>query len=65
MLRSRYPVLSLPAVHSLEANESKLEETEEEVEGDRYEEGDEIANFLWVAVRTVVVVEDGPEAEAV
>ena len=42
------------------------QETEEEVEGDRYEEGDEIANFLWVvAVRTVVVVEDGPEAEVV
>ena len=30
--------------------------TEEEVKGDRYEEGDEKANFLWVAVRTVVVV---------
>ena len=42
---------------------------QEEVEGDRYEEVDEITNFLWmalwVAVRTVVVVEDGPEAEAV
>ena len=43
---------------------SKLEETEEKVEGDRYEEDDETANFLWVAVRTVVVVEDSPEAEA-
>ena len=65
MLRSWYPVFSLPAMHSLEANEGRSEKTEEEVEGDRYEEGDEIANFLWVAVRTVVVVEDGPEAEAV
>ena len=43
----------------------RSEEREEEVEGDRYEEDDETANFLWVAVRTVVVVEDGPEAEAV
>ena len=51
-------------MHSLEANESKSEETEEEVDGDRYEEGDEIVNFLWMAVRTVVV-EDGLEAEAV
>ena len=65
MLRSRYPVFSLPAKHSLEANEGRSEETEEEVEGDRYQEGDEIVNFLWVAVRTVVVVEDGPEAEVV
>ena len=65
MLRSRYHVFSLPAMHSLEANEGRSEETEEEVEGDRYDEGDEIANFLLVAVRTVVVVEDGPEAEAV
>ena len=32
---------------------------------ERYKEGDEIANFLWMAVRTVVVVEDGPEAKAV
>ena len=52
-------------MHSLEANEGKSEETEEVVEGDRYEEGDEITNFLWVAVRIVVVVEDGLEAEAV
>ena len=52
-------------MHSLEANEGRSEETEEEVEGDRYQEGDEIVNFLWVAVRTVVVVEDGPEAEVV
>ena len=59
MLRSRYPVFSLPAMHSLEANDGRSEETEEKVEGDRYEEGDEIVNFLWVAVRTVVVVEDG------
>ena len=51
-------------MHSLKANEGRSEETEEEVEGDRYEESDEIANFLWVAVRTAVVVEDGPEAEA-
>ena len=49
-------------MHSLEANEGRSEETEEEVEGDRYEEGDKIVNFLWVAVRTAVVVEDGPEA---
>ena len=52
-------------MHSLEGNEDRSEETEVEVDGDRYEEGDEIANFLWVAVKTVVVVEDGPEAEAV
>ena len=39
--------------------------TEEEVKGARYEEGDEIANFLWVVVRIVVVVEDGPGAEAI
>ena len=65
MLRSRYPVFSLPAMHSLKANEGRSEETEEEVEGDKHEEGDEIANFLWMAVRTVAVVEDGPEAEAV
>ena len=52
-------------MHSLEANDGRSEETKEEVEGDRYEEGDEVANFLWVAVRTVVAVEDGPEAEAV
>ena len=65
MLRSRYPVFSLQAMHSLEANEGRSEDTEEEVEGDRSEEDDEIANFLWVAVRTVVVVEDGPETEAV
>ena len=65
MLRSRCPVFSLPSIHLLEANEGRSEETEEEVAGDRYEEGDEIANFLWVAVRTVVVVKDGPEAEAV
>ena len=44
-------------MHSLEANEGRSEETEEEVEGDRHKEGDEIANFLWMAVRTVVVVE--------
>ena len=43
----------------------RSEKTEEEVEGDRYEEGDKIANFLLVAERTVVVVEDGPVAEAV
>ena len=65
MLRNRYPVFSLPAMHSLEANVNRSEETEEEVEEDRYEEGDEIANFLWVAVRTFVVVEDGSEAVAV
>ena len=47
MLKSRYPVFSLPAMHSFEANEGRSEETEDEVEGDRYEEGDEIANFLW------------------
>ena len=64
MLRNQHPVFSLPAMHSIEANEGRSEETEEEVEGDRYEEGDEIANFLWLAVRTVVVVEDGLEAEA-
>ena len=52
-------------MHSLEANEGRSEETEEEVAGDRYEEGDEIANVLWVALRTVVVVEDGPVVEAV
>ena len=52
-------------MHSLEANEGRSEETQEEVKGDRYQEGDEIVNFLWVAVRTVVVVEDGPEAEVV
>ena len=52
-------------MHSLEENEGRAEEMEEEVDRDRYEEGDEIVNFLWVAVRTVVVVEDGPEAEAV
>ena len=50
---------------SLEANKGRSEETEEEVGEDRYEEGDKIENFLWMAVRTVVVVEDGPEAEAV
>ena len=61
LLRSRYPVFSHPAMNSLEANEGRSEETEEEVEGDRYEEGDEIANFLWVAVKTVVV-EDGSKA---
>ena len=65
MSRSRYLFFSLPAMHSLEANEGWSEETEEEVEGDRYKEDDEIVNFLWVAVRTVVIVEDGPEAEAV
>ena len=43
MLRSRYPVFSLPAMHSLEANEGRSsEEAEEEVEGNRYEEGDEL-----------------------
>ena len=52
-------------MHSLEANEGRSEETEEEVERNRYEGDDEIANFLWVAVRTVVVVKDGPEAKAV
>ncbi len=52
-------------MHSLEANEGMSEEAKDEVEGDRYEEVDEIANFLWVAVRTVVVVEYGPEVEAV
>ena len=52
-------------MYSLKANKGRSEETEEEAEGDRYKEGDEIANFLWVAVRTVVVVEDIPEAEAV
>ena len=50
-------------MHSL-ANEDRSEERSEEV-GGRCQEGDEIVNFLWVAVRTVVVVEDGPEAEAV
>ena len=54
MLRSRYPVFFLPAMHLLEANEGRSKETEEGVEGDRYKEGDERANFLWVAVRTVV-----------
>ena len=57
MLRSRYPVFSLPAMHSLEANKGR---SEEEIDGGKYEEGDEIAHFLWMAVRTVVVVEDGP-----
>ena len=52
-------------MHSFKANEGRSEETEEEGEEDRCEEGDEIANFLWVAVRTAVVFEDGPEAEAV
>ena len=53
-------------MHSLEANEGMSEEAKNEVEGDRYEEEvDEIANFFWVAVRTVVVVEYGPEVEAV
>ena len=52
-------------MHSLKANEGRSEETEEEVEGGRYEEGDEIENFFWVAVKKVVVVKDGPEAEAV
>ena len=33
MLRSRYPVFSLLVMHSLEANEGRSEETEEEVEG--------------------------------
>ena len=41
MLRSRYPVFSLPAIHSLEANEGRSEETDEEVEGDRYEDCNE------------------------
>ena len=62
---SLYPVFYLPVLHLLEANEGRSEETDKEVEGDRYKEGDEIANFHWVAERTVVVVEDGPEAEAV
>ena len=48
-------------MHSLEANEGRSEETEEEVEGDRYEEGDEIANFFWVAVRTGVTTDGTPE----
>ena len=52
-------------MHSPETNEGRSEETEEEVEGDRYEEGDEIETFLWMAVGTVVEVEDGPEAENV
>ena len=52
MLRSQYPVFSLPAMHSHEANEGSSEETEEDVEGDRCEEGDEIANFYWVTVRS-------------
>ena len=33
-------------MHSLEANEGRSEETEEEVEGGRHQEGDEIVNFL-------------------
>ena len=41
MLRSQYPVFSLTAIHSLEANEGRSEETDEEVEGDRYEDGNE------------------------
>ena len=56
MLRSQYPVFSLPAMYSHEANECSSEETEEDVEGDRCEEGDEIASFYWVTVRTVVVM---------
>ena len=40
-------------MHSLEANEGSSEETEEEVEGDRYGEGDEVAKFLCVANRVV------------
>ena len=56
MLRSQNPVFSLPAMHSHEANECSSEETEEDVEGDRWEEGDEIASFYWVTVRTVVVM---------
>ena len=52
MLRTQYPVLSLPAMHSHEANEGSSEETEEDVEGDRCEEGEEIANFYWVTVRS-------------
>ena len=64
MLRNRYSVFSVPAMHSLEANEGRSEETEEEVQGDRYEEGDEIANFLLVAVRTVAVVELVPQQMA-
>ena len=52
-------------MHSLEANEGRLEETEKGLEGDRYEVVYKIVNFLWVAGRTVVVVEDGPEGEAV
>ena len=43
-------------MHSLKANEGRSEETEEEIERDGYKEGDEIVNFLWVVVRTVVVV---------
>ena len=33
-------------MHSLEANEGMSDKTEEEVEGDRYKEGNEMANFL-------------------
>ena len=60
-----YPKFSLSSKHSLEANEGRLEETEMGVEGDRYEVVYKIVNFLWVAWRTVVEVEDGPEGEAV
>ena len=56
LLRSQCPVFSLPAMHLHETNEGGSEETEEDVEGDRCEEGDEIANFYWVTVRTVVVM---------
>ena len=49
-------------MHSLETNEGRSGDRRGG-KGRRIEEGDEIANF--VAVKTVVVVEDGPEAEAV
>ncbi len=44
-----------------------METEEEEAEGDRHVVGDEIANFLWVAVRTSTGVdcEDGPGAGVV
>ncbi len=44
-----------------------METEEEEAERDRHVGGDEIANFLWVAVRTGTGVdrEDGPGADIV
>ena len=63
MLRSWYTVFSLPAMHSLKANESRSLETEEEVEGDRYEEGDE--QLPLGGCENSCCSEDGSEAEAV